>query len=70
MRGDRLARVEQKMVDLKDLPAAVRPFLEEFAKNRWNGEIFSDYWARTRGNGEHVKPQQFHLEAAELDCRL
>jgi len=65
IRGDRLAGLEKKVVALADIPNTVRPLLEDFAKNRVNGERFTDFWGRTRVNGEAPAPEQFHVEFTE-----
>ena len=65
IRGDRLAGLEKKVVALADIPNEVRPFLEDFAANRKPGENFTDFWGRTRVNGEAPCPEQFHIEFAE-----
>jgi sulfite reductase (ferredoxin) len=68
--GDRLVGLEKKAVELKDIASAVRPYLEEFAKNRKNGETFTAYWGRTHQNGPSPTPEQFHIELAERAARL
>jgi sulfite reductase beta subunit-like hemoprotein len=65
IRGDRLAGLEKKVVPLADIPNEVRPDLEDFAANRKTGESFTDFWGRTRVNGEAPCPEQFHIELAE-----
>jgi sulfite reductase beta subunit-like hemoprotein len=65
IRGDRLAGLEKKVVALADISKEVRPILEDFAKNRINGERFTDFWGRTRVNGDAPTPEQFHVEFAE-----
>lgn len=65
IRGDRLAGLEKKVVPLADIPNEVRPMLEDFAANRKPGENFTDFWGRTRVNGEAPHPEQFHIELAE-----
>jgi sulfite reductase beta subunit-like hemoprotein len=65
IRGDRLAGLEKKVVPLADIPNEVRPYLEDFAANRKPGENFTDFWGRTRVNGEAPCPEQFHVEFAE-----
>ena len=69
LRGDRLAGLEKKVVAINDIPAEVRVLLEDFAKNRLAGEIFSDFWGRTRVNGEAPTPEQFHIELSEREAR-
>lgn len=65
IRGNRLAGLEKKVVNLADIPKEVRPMLEDFAANRQPGENFTDFWGRTRVNGEAPCPEQFHIEFAE-----
>jgi sulfite reductase beta subunit-like hemoprotein/Arc/MetJ-type ribon-helix-helix transcriptional regulator len=65
IRGDRLAGLEKKVVALADIPATVRPMLEDFAKNRKPNERFTDFWGRTRENGEAPTSDHFHVEFAE-----
>jgi sulfite reductase beta subunit-like hemoprotein len=61
--GERLVGLQQKSVALVELPDRVRELLEEFVRDRYQGEIFSDYWGRTHVNGPRPKPEQFHIEA-------
>lgn len=61
-RGDRLAGLEKKMVDLDDIPGLVRTYLDEYVANRLPGESFSDYWGRTHRNGAAPSAEQFHQE--------
>lgn len=63
-RGDRLVGLQEKTITLDDIPAKVRPLLEEFAKARNPEETFSDFWARTHTNGDAPHPEQFHVELA------
>ncbi|MFZ4766085.1 MAG: NADPH-dependent assimilatory sulfite reductase hemoprotein subunit, partial [Roseimicrobium sp.] len=65
VRGDRLAGLEKKVVNLADIPNEVRPLLTDYAQNRHAGETFTDFWGRTRTNGEAPTPEQFHIEFAE-----
>ncbi len=65
IRGDRLAGLEKKVVALADIPNEVRPLLEDYAANRRPNERFTDFWGRTRVNGEAPTPEQFHIELAE-----
>ena len=62
IRGDRLAGLEKKMVAYKDIPDLVREYLKDYAENRFDGESFSDYWGRTRPQGDRPHPDQFHEE--------
>ncbi len=69
IRGDRLAGLEKKVVNLADIPNEVRPLLQDFANNREAGENFTDFWGRTRVNGEAPTPEQFHIEFTERAAR-
>jgi hypothetical protein len=53
-----------------DIPTKVREFLEAFKTERQNGEIFADWFARTRTTGEAPTPEQFHIELAERAAKL
>ncbi len=70
IRGDRLAGLEFKSVLGEDLPGKVREFLEAFKAERKDGEIFADWFARTRTTGEGPTPEQFHIELAERAAKL
>jgi sulfite reductase beta subunit-like hemoprotein len=70
VRGDRLAGLEFKSVLGDDIPTKVREFLEAFKTERQNGEIFADWFARTRTTGEAPTPEQFHIELAERAAKL
>ena len=70
MTGDRLVGLEKKVVELKEIPAVVKTYLEEFVAHREDGEIFSNYWGRTHQPGPRPVPEQFHLELAERTSRL
>jgi sulfite reductase (ferredoxin) len=70
VRGDRLAGLEFKSVLGDDIPTKVREFLEAFKSERKNGEIFADWFARTRTTGEAPTPEQFHIELAERAAKL
>ena len=61
--GERLVGLQQKSVTLAEIPARVRELLEDFVRERYQGETFSDYWGRTHVNGPRPKPEQFHIEA-------
>ena len=65
IRGDRLAGLEKKVVPLAEIPNEVRPLLEAYAKDRQPNERFTDFWGRTRVNGEAPCPEQFHIEFTE-----
>ncbi|MBI1390705.1 MAG: NADPH-dependent assimilatory sulfite reductase hemoprotein subunit [bacterium] len=62
-RGERLGRLERKMVGLDDIPALVRAYLDEYVASREEGELFSDWWGRTR-NYTAPSFEQFHEESA------
>lgn len=70
IRGNRLAGLEFKSVLGDEIPARVRVFLEAFKAERQPGEIFADWFARTRELGEVPTPEQFHVELAERAARL
>ena len=70
IRGDRLAGLEFKSVLGDEIPGKVRAFLEAFKAERQDGEIFADWFARTRTLGEAPTPEQFHIELAERAARL
>jgi sulfite reductase (ferredoxin) len=61
--GERLVGLQQKSVALAEIPDRVRELLEEFVRDRYQGETFTDYWGRTHANGPRPKPEQFHIEA-------
>jgi sulfite reductase (ferredoxin) len=61
--GERLVGLQQKSVPIAEIPNRVRELLEEFVRDRYQGETFSDYWGRTHVNGPSPKPEQFHIEA-------
>jgi sulfite reductase (ferredoxin) len=61
--GERLVGLQQKSVTLAEIPDRVRNLLEEFVRERYQGETFTDYWGRTHVNGPRPKPEQFHVEA-------
>jgi len=68
--GDRLSGLERKVVELKDIPSVVRPYLQEFATRRQKGETFTEYWGRTHETGPRPVPEQFHVELAERAARV
>ncbi len=68
--GDRLAGLEHKTVERKDIAARVRTCLEDFAKNRKAGESFTQFWGRTRKIGPRPTPEQFHVELAARATKL
>ena len=70
VRGDRLAGLEFKSVLGDDIPTKVREFLVAFKAERKDGEIFADWFARTRTTGEAPTPEQFHIELAERAAKL
>ena len=61
--GERLVGLQQKSVPLAEIPGRVRELLQDFVRDRYQGETFSDYWGRTHVNGPSPKPEQFHIEA-------
>ncbi|MDP8246286.1 MAG: NADPH-dependent assimilatory sulfite reductase hemoprotein subunit [Candidatus Hinthialibacter antarcticus] len=63
-RGDRLAALDKKMADIKDIPGLVRGYLDEYVSNRNEGECFSDYWGRAHVKDANPSPEQFHQEPA------
>jgi sulfite reductase (ferredoxin) len=70
--GERLVGLQEKSVTLAEIPDRVRDLLEDFVRDRFEGETFSDYWGRTHVNGPEPKPEQFHIEvpsAGELVAR-
>lgn len=68
--GDRLAGLEQKVVTLADIPGAVRPYLEDFVRERQGNETFSAWFGRTRDLGPAPDPAQFHVELSERAAKL
>jgi sulfite reductase (ferredoxin) len=60
--GERLVGLQQKSVTLAEIPNRVRDLLEEFVRERYQGETFTDYWGRTHVNGPRPRPEQFHVE--------
>jgi sulfite reductase (ferredoxin) len=70
IRGNRLAGLEFKSVTGEEIPVKVREFLEAFKTERQPGEIFADWFARTRQLGEAPTPEQFHIELAERAAKL
>lgn len=70
IRGNRLAGLEAKSVTGEEIPVRVREFLEAFKVERQTGEIFADWFARTRQLGEAPTPEQFHIELAERAAKL
>jgi sulfite reductase (ferredoxin) len=61
-RGDRLARLEQKMIKTEEIPSVVRTYLQAYKSNRLKNETFSDYWKRTHPESGTVDIEQFHVE--------
>jgi sulfite reductase beta subunit-like hemoprotein len=70
IRGDRLAGLEHKSVTGDDLPGKIRELLTSFKNERNNGEIFADWFGRTRQHGEAPGPEQFHIELTERAAKL
>ena len=62
--------LEFKSVLGDEIPDRVRTFLESFKAERRDGEIFADWFARTRQLGDAPAPEQFHIELAERAARL
>ena len=62
VRGERLASLHQKSVTLEDIPGRVRSLLEEFVRERFPGETFTDYWGRIHGKSTLAQPAQFHVQ--------
>jgi len=61
-RGDRLAGLYKKVVMSEEIPGELRPIFEDFAKNREDGETFTDFWGRTKEKGEEPDSSHFHVE--------
>lgn len=70
VRGDTLAGLEYKSVTGEEIPGKVRAILEAFVAERQPGEIFADWFARTRTKGAEPTPEQFHIELAERAAKL
>ena len=70
IRGDTLAGLEFKSVLGEEIPGKVRAFLEAFKAERQPGELFADWFARTRTKGAEPTPEQFHIELAERAAKL
>jgi sulfite reductase beta subunit-like hemoprotein len=70
IRGNALAGLEFKSVLGDEIPGKVRNFLEAFKAERQPGELFADWFARTRSKGEAPTPEQFHIELAERAAKL
>ena len=70
IRGNRLAGLEEKSVTGEEIPAKVRALLEAFKAERQEGEIFADWFGRTRELGDAPSPEQFHVELAERAAKL
>jgi sulfite reductase beta subunit-like hemoprotein len=70
IRGNRLAGLEYKSVTGEEIPARVREILEAYKAERQPGEIFADWFGRTRVKGAEPSPEQFHIELAERAARL
>jgi len=69
-RGDRLAGLEKKSLERKDIAATVRTYLEDFKANRKASESFTDFWGRTKVTGPAPHADQFHYELKERESRL
>jgi sulfite reductase beta subunit-like hemoprotein len=59
--GDRLAGLEQKSIEEKQIPTIIRGYLTEYIKKRKPAETFTAYWGRTHTNGPAPRPEQFHI---------
>ncbi len=70
IRGNRLAGLEYKSITGEEIPGKVRAYLEAFKTERQPGELFTDWFARTRQLGEAPTPEQFHVELTERAARL
>lgn len=70
IRGDSLAGLEFKSVLGEEIPGKVRVYLEAFKAERLPGEIFADWFSRTRTKGAAPSPEQFHIEIAERTAKL
>ncbi|MBI3828201.1 MAG: NADPH-dependent assimilatory sulfite reductase hemoprotein subunit [Planctomycetes bacterium] len=69
-RGDRMAGLAFRSVNVEEIAAKIRPFLEQYVGKRTPGETFTDYWGRTHANGPAPHPDQFHEELEERAKRL
>jgi len=69
-RGDRMAGLVFKTLNIEDIPAKIKPYLLEFAQNRKAKETFTDYWGRTHEQGPAPHPSQFHEELAAREEKL
>ncbi|MCW8132805.1 MAG: NADPH-dependent assimilatory sulfite reductase hemoprotein subunit, partial [Planctomycetota bacterium] len=69
-RGDRMAGLAFRSVPVGEIPAKIRPFLEQYVGKRNAGESFTDYWGRTHANGPAPHPDQFHEELEARAKRL
>jgi sulfite reductase beta subunit-like hemoprotein len=70
VRGNRLAGLEYKTVLITELGDKVRGILTAFKAERQTGEIFADWFARTRPTGPAPDPEQFHIEFTERAAKL
>ncbi len=61
-RGNRLAGLYKKVILSEDIPTELRLILEDFATNRQEGETFTDFWGRTKEQGEEPDSSHFHVE--------
>ncbi|MCS7009682.1 MAG: hypothetical protein NZL93_07070, partial [Chthoniobacterales bacterium] len=68
--GDRLAGLLEKTVNFEQIVETIRPYLERFAKERKDGESFSEFYRRTWEVGESPSSEQFHVELEERKRRL
>jgi sulfite reductase (ferredoxin) len=69
-KGDRMAGLVFKTLNLEEIPGKLKPYLQDYAQNRQKGEKFSDYWGRTHTNGPAPHPSQFHEELTAREAKL
>jgi sulfite reductase (ferredoxin) len=69
-KGDRMAGLVFKTLNLEEIPAKVKPYLQEYVAQRNKGETFTDYWGRTHTNGPAPHPSQFHEELVAREAKL
>lgn len=70
IRGNQLAGLQIKSIVGENIAGEVRQLLVAYKDERQAGEIFADWFARTRTRGEEPVPEQFHVELAERAARL
>jgi sulfite reductase beta subunit-like hemoprotein len=69
-RGDRLAGLLHKNLEVQRIPAVLREIFSSFKNQRDQNEGFSEWAARTYPNIPQPHPEQFHLELAERAARM